>query len=158
MKIVKLKNAKKWQFFSGTNFGHSNFGHSGQWTVDSGQKPLGRISVGILKFFKTIVRPWQAGVLKNGPRYCKFQQLRNTKKRPQHIYDATHYNNKKRPDTAKRHCHRPRYNKCWNLEILRMQKIHKKSPTTPKPHTTISKKHPNTAKPKWPLPLKKRNR
>ena len=35
-------------------------------TVDSGQKPLGRISVGILKFFKTIVRPCQADVLKNG--------------------------------------------------------------------------------------------
>ena len=42
--------------------------------VTPDKSPLSTISVGILKFFKTIVRPWQAGVLKKGLQYmtiCK---------------------------------------------------------------------------------------
>ena len=34
-------------------------------TSDKSPRPLATINVGILKFFKTILRPWQAGVLKN---------------------------------------------------------------------------------------------
>ena len=36
----------------------------GQVTEDKSPRPLATIRVGILKFFKTILRPWQAGVLK----------------------------------------------------------------------------------------------
>ena len=63
MNILAVTRGTPWDNF---------YGHRSQWTED--KSPLSTISVGILKFFKTIVRPWQAGVLKNGPWYCKFQQ------------------------------------------------------------------------------------
>ena len=45
----------------------------GQRTKDKGQRPLSTISVGILNIFKTILRPWQAGVLKYfGPTLYSF--------------------------------------------------------------------------------------
>ena len=39
-------------------------GYRLQVTEDKSPRPLATIRVVILKFFKTILRPWQAGVLK----------------------------------------------------------------------------------------------
>ena len=54
-------------------------GYRGQVTSDKSPRPLATIRVVILKFFKTILRPWQAGVLKkeiicvNGA--CHFEEF-----------------------------------------------------------------------------------